>query len=209
MRGLVGGCSVGYHRAGFDVVGIDIKPQPRYPFPFIQADALRPPVDFTAFDAIHASPPCQAYTLMRGLGKVKDNHPDLVEPVRNFLESTGKPWVIENVPGSPLRFPIMLCGSMFGLRLRRHRLFESSFMMLRPTSCEHKPNAFAVYGDHPEDAFIHAGPVAPTSVKRAPTLKAGQEAMGINWMPWKQLTQAIPPAYTEFIGKQLMDAILN
>jgi DNA (cytosine-5)-methyltransferase 1 len=202
-----GGCAVGYHRAGFtDIVGVDLKPQPRYPFAFVQGDALEYLAEHgREFDAIHASPPCQAYTSMRSLGKgAGKNAPDLVGPTRDLLEASSRPWVIENVPGAPLFNAVMLCGSMFGLRVRRHRLFESSFFMLGITSCEHKPGALAVYGDHPEDAFLHAKSMPQGSVKRAPTIDAARLAMGIDWMVWKEITQAIPPAYTEFIGKQLL-----
>lgn len=200
-----GGCAVGYHRAGFDVVGVDMKPQPRYPFPMVVANALQPPFDLSMFDAIHASPPCQAYTAMKRLGKgAGRNAPDLVEPTRVLLEASGRPWVIENVPGSPLKAPTMLCGSMFGLNVRRHRLFETSFFILGISCCEHKPNALAVYGDHPEDAFIHGHTAGPKSIKRAPNIAAARLAMGIDWMDWKTITQAIPPAYTEYIGNQLI-----
>lgn len=215
-----GGCAMGYHRAWFDIVGVDINPQPRYPFPFIEADAL----DFLSgmiaggtsalgyrledFQAIHASPPCQAYTLMRALNKSsKRTHPDLLAQTRTMLELARLPWVIENVPGSPVQLAIMLCGSMFGLRVRRHRLFETSFGLLAPTSCEHKPGTLAVYGDHPEDAFIHGKTMPQGATKRAPNIAAAQQAMGIDWMVWKEITQAIPPAYTEFIGKQLLRVI--
>lgn len=200
-----GGCAIGYHRAGFDVVGVDIKVRKSYPFPMAVANALQPPFDVRQFDVIHASPPCQAYTTMIRLGKgAGKNAPELVDPVRDLLEGSGKPWVIENVVGAPLRSPMMLCGSMFGLNVRRHRLFESSVLLLGPSCCEHKANALAVYGDHPEDAFIHGRNAGPRSVKRAPTIDAARKAMGISWMDWKEITQAIPPAYTEYIGKQLI-----
>src|SRR5574337_20985 len=116
-----GGCAMGYHRAGFDVVGVDINPQQRYPFEFHQADAMT--FDLSGFDAIHASPPCQAYTVLGGREDLS-HYPDLVDAVRERLQASGKPWIIENVPGAPLRDPITLCGAMFGLRRYRHRLFE-------------------------------------------------------------------------------------
>lgn len=213
-----GGCAVGYHRAGFtEIVGVDVKPQPRYPFEFVQGDAMEL-LDYLAsgvpfrteggakfyaadFDAIHASPPCQAYTSMRHMGKTAgDNASELVHPVRDLLRKAGRPWVIENVPGSPLESPVVLCGSMFGLRVRRHRLFESSEFLFG-NSCRHdRQRPIAVYGDHPQQPGIG-------TVNRARTLSEGQHAMGIDWMEWRELTQAIPPAYTEFIGKQLIDAI--
>lgn len=219
-----GGCAVGYHRAGFDVVGVDSRPQKHYPFRFVRADALEYlAVKGRWFDAIHASPPCQAYTAMRRLGKTAgEGAPDLVGPVRDLLVLSGKPYVIENVPGSPLVSPTMLCGSMFGLAVRRHRLFECSFLLLtqpcrhndewpvavwgdgRPSRQEarKKRRPIAVYGDHPQQ------PGDKTyRVNRARTLKEGQDAMGIDWMTWPELTQAIPPAYTEFIGRQLIDQL--
>jgi DNA (cytosine-5)-methyltransferase 1 len=197
-----GGAAMGYHRAGFEVVGVDIKPQPHYPFEFIQADAMTYPLD--GFDAIHASPPCQAYTSMRNMGKTAGrNAPELVEPTRAGLISAGKPWVMENVVGSPLWNPLMLCGSSFGLGVRRHRLFESSELIFG-LSCRHadSPKPIAVYGDHPRQ------PGDKTyRVNRARTVEEGQQAMGIDWMPWKPLTQSIPPAYTEWIGRQLITAL--
>ncbi len=223
---------MGYHRAGFDVTGVDHAEQPDYPFDFIQDDAveflrtlLKPwrRKELKSFNAIHASPPCQAYTMMRHLGKTAgDNAPDLVEPIRDLLIRARKPYVIENVIGAPLKDAVMLCGSMFGLAVRRHRLFESNVLILT-NPCRHKAEwpvavwgdgrpsrqearktrrPIAVYGDHPQQ------PGDTTyRVNRARTLAEGQKAMGIDWMPWKQLTQAIPPAYTEFIGKQLIDRL--
>jgi DNA (cytosine-5)-methyltransferase 1 len=202
-----GGAAMGYHRAGFEVVGVDIKPQPHYPFAFIRGDALeviRLATDAEHFDVIHASPPCQAYTSMRHLGKrAGEGAPDLVDATRDALEATGVPWVMENVMGSPLRNPLTLCGSTFLLEVRRHRLFESSHLLFG-SPCQHgaMPRPIAVYGDHPQQ------PGDKTyRVNRARTLHEGQRAMGIDWMPWKSLTQAIPPAYTEWIGRQLLQVV--
>jgi DNA (cytosine-5)-methyltransferase 1 len=196
-----GGVSMGLHRAWPDatIVGVDIKPQPRYPFAFVQADACKPPFDLRRFDFIWASPPCQAYTLMQGLMTrvPKKDHPKLIEPIRTLLEAAGVSYVIENVIGAPLRNAFKLCGSSFGLKVRRHRIFESSFLVLAP-HCRHheQDNPIAVYGDHPQQ------PGDKTyRVNRARTLSEGQEAMGIDWMPWRELTQAIPPAYSEFIAR--------
>jgi DNA (cytosine-5)-methyltransferase 1 len=201
-----GGAAMGYSRAGFEVVGVDINLQPHYPFLALQADAL----EFLAtgggasFDVIHASPPCQAYTSMRYLGKrAGEGAPDLLDVTREALEATGLPWIMENVKGSPLRNPLTLCGSSFELGVRRHRLFESSNLLFG-APCRHKamPRPIAVYGDHPQQ------PGDKTyRVNRARTLAEGQAAMGIDWMPWKSLTQAIPPAYTEWIGTQLLRAV--
>jgi DNA (cytosine-5)-methyltransferase 1 len=195
-----GGAAVGYARAGFEVVGVDIRPQPRFPFAFHQADALTFPLD--GFDAIHASPPCQGYTAIRTVNKFAKEWPLLVEPIRERLEAAGVPYVIENVPGAPMRSPLILCGSSFGLRVRRHRLFESNLLLLGP-SCNHGPDRpLAVYGDHPENC--------PTGkINRAPTLVAGQAAMGIEWMKWRELCESIPPAYTEHIGRQLLVALTS
>lgn len=218
---------MGYHRAGFDVVGVDIEPQPHYPFEFYQADAMTFPL--VGFDAVHASPPCQGYTLMRGLGgkAVGKNAPLLIPQVRDLLERSGKPYIIENVEGAPLLNPIKLCGSMFGLGVRRHRLFETNWGLYcelrhrhdtwpiavwgdgRPTRKEARKQhcgPIAVYGDHPEDAPIHRHKEnKPGLTRRAATLEVGRTAMGIDWMDWKELTQAIPPAYTEYIGSILME----
>lgn len=200
-----GGCSVGYHRAGFDIVGVDKNPQPEYPFEFHLADALTFPL--SGFDAIHASPPCQAYSSLQHLGKRDGKERfELVEPIRDRLRAAGVPYVIENVPGAPLINAIELCGQHFGLLVRRHRLFECSFSAWSP-NCRphHTPFPVAVYGDHPDRTIGARLANAKYNINRAETLKHGQEAMGIDWMPWRPLTQAIPPAYTEFLGKQLLE----
>src|SRR5712671_6083117 len=145
-----GGASMGLHRAGYRVIGVDIQPQPHYPFEFVQAHALEPPLDLSRFDLIWASPPCQAYTGMQRINtrSPRRDHPRLIEPVRAMLRGAGKPYIIENVAGAPLIDPIVLCGSMFGLRVRRHRLFECSFWTLRP-QCRHdlQPEPAVVWGD--------------------------------------------------------------
>lgn len=217
-----GGAAMGLYRAGFDVVGVDIKPQPRYPFPFVRGDALKPPMRLKDFDLVWASPPCQAFTSMRHLGKrAGEGALDLIDPVRELLRGA-RAWVIENVPGAPLQSAFELCGSAFGLGVRRHRRFESSFFVLVP-ECQHgggyvvpvwgdgRPSRqearrarrpIAVYGDHPQQ------PGDKTyRVNRARTLEEGSGAMGIDWMDWRPLTQAIPPAYSEHIGKYAMMAL--
>ena len=193
---------MGYHMAGFDVVGVDIKPQKNYPFEFHQADAMTVPLD--GFDAIHASPPCQAHCALKHMWNAK-KHTDLIEPTRRRLSESGKLYVIENVEGAPLVNPIKLCGTMFGLKthgaeLRRHRLFETNWTLLLVPQCQHKkePRVIGVYGGHGRDR-------RRTVNTQDFSTEARREAMGIDWMTGAELSQAIPPAYTEWIGKQLMD----
>jgi DNA (cytosine-5)-methyltransferase 1 len=203
-----GGAAVGYHRAGFEVIGVDIKPQPRYPFRFIQGNALdvlgyghgMSDAPFK-FDLIHASPPCQAFTALRTAWNAKP-HEDLLTPTRECLIKLGVPFVIENVPGSPMTNNVTLCGTMFGLgvgnaELRRHRLFETSwaFAGLMPR-CGHgqRPITIGVYGQHGRDRR--------RSVQTFFSVEDGKVAMGIDWMKGDELSQSIPPAYTEFIGKE-------
>jgi DNA (cytosine-5)-methyltransferase 1 len=210
-----GGAAMGYHRAGFDVVGVDIAKQPHYPFEFHQADALTYPLG--GFDAIHASPPCQAYSITKNAHSRE--HPRLVEPVRARLQGSGLPWVIENVVGAPLLDPVTICGSMFDLRawdhyigqmvqLKRHRLFESQVMLMAPGPCRHVKGmrVGGVYGG----AWSKNRSTDP-SVKRtggyAPPDDVQRVLMGIDWMPRKPLAQSIPPAYTEWIGAQLLRAL--
>ena len=202
-----GGCAVGYHRAGFtDIVGVDIKPQPRYPFTFVQADALEFVLNHLhEFDAIHASPPCQSYSVARHIHRSKIVHPQLIGQTRELLEKSGKPWVIENVVGAPVHAgPAMLCGLMFGLKVLRHRLFETSFLLMMPSHPKHPrgnlTNSRNGYSTG-ETGFVC---VAGHNFVR----EAGAKAMGIDWMKTQEeVAQAIPPAYTEFIGRQLLDHI--
>jgi len=202
-----GGAAMGYHRAGFDVVGVDIESQPEYPFEFRQADALTFPLD--GFDAIHASPPCQHYSSLASLHPETD-YADLYENVRARLVELGKPWVIENVVGAPYRSGVTLCGSMFDLPIRRHRNFECSHLMLGP-SCRHadQPYLLGVYGASDgahEPGFKHKG------LKRGPRQATTIEARQIMGMPWVSkrhgLTQAIPPAFTEWIGQRLIESLV-
>lgn len=198
-----GGCSVGYHRAGFDVVGVDKDPKvgKHYPFEFHAGDAL----EFIAehgheFDAVHASPPCQRYSQsaqsQRNAGK---EYPDLVGPTRAALIAVGRPWVIENVPGAPIRPDYKLCGCHFDLKLRRERWFEVSW-----------PQAHLIPPcHHPEPVVSVVGHGTPTWVREKlgynPTIADYRAAMGIDWMNRNELSQAIPPAYTQFIGEQLLE----
>ena len=192
---------MGYHLAGFDIVGVDKDPQPNYPFEFHQMDAMTYPLD--GFDAIHASPPCQSFTAYRRKGYgVGEGYPDLVASTRERLMAAGAPWVIENVPGAPLNSPAILCGSMFGLEVRRHRLFETSFPLLAP-SCTHHLQL----GDFPQATNrANRRKTCEIGVWRIP-LEVQQRAMGIDWMTLEELSQAIPPAYTEFIGRSIMESI--
>lgn len=206
-----GGCTKGYQMAGFKVRGVDNRQQPRYVGNhFIQADALEylegliASGEIEEFDAIHASPPCQAYSITRNNGRVKES-PELIEPVREILRRTGIPYVIENVAGAPLEWPVMLCGASFGLRtgvfdLPRHRYFESNIRLFA-LPCSHRRGfTIGVYG---------GGTNAWHRMKwgRCVGVKECREAMAIDWMNRQELNQAIPPAYTEFIGHQLLHAI--
>ena len=211
-----GGASVGYHRAGFEVVGVDINPQPNYPFAFRQMNAMEALrniwiVNDRPIDAIHASPPCQAFTAYKRTGNVRE-YPDLIQLVRELLRQTDVPWVIENVVGAPLIDPLLLCGTMFDppMEIQRHRIFESNVFPLHEPmwACRHKLNG--------PDRYPGGRSVARTGTSKGlvrATIEIGswdiplakqQEAMGIDWMTLEELSEAIPPAYTEFIGAQLM-----
>jgi DNA (cytosine-5)-methyltransferase 1 len=203
---------MGYHRAGFDVLGVDKNSQPNYPFESVRADALDYLVQFGGlFDAIHASPPCQRYSKASYTSANRLKHPDLVGSVREALAALGKPWIIENVEGAPMRPPaVRLCGLMFGLKVFRHRWFESSellFGMQHPMHGERrigKDGMCCVCG--------HGGGVSPrmrAQMKREAKgarhdKKAWAVAMGIDWMTRDELAQAIPPAYTRHLGVQLL-----
>jgi len=201
-----GGASMGYHRAGFDeIVGVDIEPQSRYPFQFVQGDALEFCASFSAgFDAIHASPPCQFYSQaaqsQRNAGKIYAN---LLPLTRDHLARSGRFWVIENVPGAPMRSDFVVCGCRVGLPLRRVRLFETSwngFDLMAP--CHHTGPVVSVVG-RGTPSWVRA------KLGYNPTIADYRTAMGIDWMNRNELSQAIPPAYTEYIGRQLLDAILS
>jgi DNA (cytosine-5)-methyltransferase 1 len=201
---------MGYHRAGFEVVGVDIAPQPHYPFEFIQEPYEAALFDLMnnwpegTFDAIHASPPCQAHS-SAGLAATVTygkHYEDLLTPTRPLLIATGLPWVIENVPGAPMRADFWLCGCGFGLPdLKRERWFETSWggcPDLR-TSCRHDGNTITITGHTPQ-RWAHGRRKGVTKAER-------EAAMGIDWMTVKELCQAIPPAYTEYIGRQLMEVL--
>ena len=206
-----GGAAAGYHRAGFDVVGVDIKPQPRYPFSLIVADwrqgEFNATMDFGPFDAIHASPPCQRYSDLAKRNGNADAHPDFIDAVRELVRATSLPFVIENVEGAPLWDPIVLCGSMFGLRVIRHRLFESNVALTVPAHPRHE----LVYTRDKRKA--HYGKLdemtSPVMVNGGGncSIAAARDAMGIDWMTKAEINEAIPPAYTEFIGRQMLAAM--
>ena len=215
-----GGAAMGYHRAGFEVVGVDINPQPNYPFRFIQHDALAlvrdalegcwhtpgpGSIHLGHFDAAHASPPCPAYSTIT---PDKSKHPSLIPVVRELLQGWGVPYVIENVEGAraDMDHPVKLCGSSFGLRVRRHRYFETTVQMLQPP-CQHghQGRPIGVYGDHAQDDEHYRRPDGTLRGNRAKTLDEARAAMGIDWMTWPELADAIPPAFTEYIGEYLYE----
>ena len=204
---------MGYHRAGFEVVGVDIKPQPRYPFSFIQADAMTFPPE--GYDAIHASPPCQAYSRLRHLPWLKGReYPALLDAVRSRLVESGLPWVIENVEDAPMPYSVVLCGVMFGLPLYRHRRFGAPFLMLQP---EHPRHEHTLASGRAAMAKRYHSTAGVTGVIReisrgslaghATGLKETGRLMGIDWMHRDELTQAIPPAYTEWVGQRLLNVL--
>jgi len=200
-----GGAAMGYHRAGFDVVGVDIKPQPHYPFMFWKFDAFefwRFGWSVEQFDAIHASPPCQPYSTTRTLHSAE--YPKLIKNVRELVRHTGLPYVIENVVGAPLETPVSVCGSSFGLPIRRHRLFESN-LWLSPSLCAHQPNPVDVTGGGPSKKARTDGKGGRS--RKPKNLAEAREAMGIDWMTRDELNEAIPPAYTEYIGSQLIEQL--
>jgi DNA (cytosine-5)-methyltransferase 1 len=218
-----GGASVGYHRAGFDVVGVDIEYQPGHPgaglfplegFTFVQSEACNFLEQYGhEFDAIHASPPCQAFTGVKALGIARNGsykeHLDLIGPIRELLEVTSRPWVIENVPGAPLRNPIVLCGTMFPpLQVYRHRLFETNWPLTAPKHLPHNDKTPSVGHGTSQKGFISVcGTGGVKGFTAQGIVKYWQSAMGIDWMNREELAQAIPPAYTAWIGKRLLCAI--
>lgn len=197
-----GGAAMGYHRAGFEVVGVDIAPQPNYPFEFVQGDAL----EFLAahgreFDAVHASPPCQGYTALKAVHG--NTWPMLIDATRDLLDQVGRPYVIENVQGSPLRRDMTLCGEMFGLGVIRHRYFElGGWSGVAPAHRPHRGRVrgwrHGAYFDGPYFAVHGEG-------GGKGTVAEWQVAMGIDWTSVRrEIAEAIPPAYTEHVGRQLL-----
>ena len=192
-----GGAGMGYHLAGFAVTGVDIVPQDKYPFDFILGDALEYVKKHgSEFDFIHASPPCQGYSHLTPEKNTGD-HDKLIPALRELLRKNGKPYCIENVAGAKkeLENPLMLCGSMFGLRTQRHRYFETSFDIEAPGKCDHGkiPLLVTTASKASREKRFKLG-MKPKTVKNAPA------AYGIDWMGFKELKEAIPPAYTEYVG---------
>lgn len=200
-----GGAAEGLYAAGFQVVGIDINPQPNYPYQFYQADALE--VDLSMFSAVWASPPCQAYTQLNNRHKdLSDRYPDLVGPIRDRINSYGLPYIIENVPGAPLRDPLTLCGQMFGLDVYRHRLFESNNPLQGHPHVKHIGRA--AYGRIPDkskgEKYTISGHFGDL-----PGAKAAMD-MSDSWresMTRRELAESIPPVYSEFLAVQLFNMV--
>ena len=223
-----GGAGHGYEQAGFEVYSVDIDPQPRNPHPFHQGDAvdvLRRLIAgekfaFTSrdgasvelgiedFAAVHASPPCQAFSAMKHMPDAKE-HPELIEPIRELLQKIDLPWAIENVVGAPLDGAIVLCGTMFdlgaaGFSLQRHRQFETNFDIEAPRECDHSKPTIGIYGGHVRcrstKFWRNTGADFPGYDKRALAV----EAMGgTAWMTMNQMSEAIPPAYSQYVGRHM------
>jgi DNA (cytosine-5)-methyltransferase 1 len=201
-----GGAAMGYHRAGFEVTGVDIKNQKRFPFTFIQADALEVLQDLeylSQFDLITASPPCQTHSITQHLRNAQGkttNKIDLIPETRAALIASGKPYIIENVKGAPLINPVQLCGSSFGLKVRRHRVFESN-LELTGSKCDHRAQGrpVGVYGSMRDNI--------PNGGRTAHSIEEARDAMGIDWLLWGELVEAIPPAFTEYLGKQIWEQL--
>jgi DNA (cytosine-5)-methyltransferase 1 len=210
-----GGAAMGYSRAGFtEIVGIDYRLQPHYPFTFVLADAIKYVTEHGhEFDVIHASPPCQAYTGMRRLtisrfGSCLTDHPDLISITRQALEVTRKIYIIENVQNSPLRTQIILCGVALGLpHLARHRHFESNVLLLGAPRCAHRLASYTigVYGERADGRRVSYRHNRLTRIARS--VEEARELMGIEWMDWDELRQAVPPVYTEWIGRKLLEIL--
>ena len=196
-----GGAAMGYHRAGFDVVGVDIEPQPRYPFEFVQADAMTYPL--AGFDAYHASPPCQDHMKSRMRQQQEHGTGWMLAATRERFRATGVPWVLENVPGAPMRVDYQLCGCMFGLAVERERWFElgqQPVFELRPPCYHAEPVVNPMRTKHGPWYRQHG---------RIPTRDEVAAAMGIDWMRGEEIKQAIPPAYTEYIGRALLEHLAS
>ena len=216
-----GGAGMGYHRAGFDVIGVDIEPQPRYPFPFIQADAMRSleSWELSRIAAIHASPPCQLFTQMNGAHRARhvlgQGRPvlDLLTPTLRRLRELSIPWVVENVVGGGRAVggaTLQLHGGMFGMTVYRPRVFWSNVLILAPTGPVVR-QPVGVWGDRPQvkrRTRLNGDQTGKRSIMwQARSVEEAQEAMGMPWADWHGCKEAIPPAYTEHIGRQLIEHV--
>jgi DNA (cytosine-5)-methyltransferase 1 len=212
-----GGASMGYYRAGFEVTGVDNQPQKRYPFRFILADAIQylgwliKTGEIEEYDAVAASWPCQRWSELTPSAH-KDKHPDLIKPGRELMIATKKPYIIENVEGArgELINPVMLCGSMFGLPIWRHRYFENNFgLFLSPAGCNHDfvPVVVSGVSRRTQPILISGRGMRQVEGRRRKedTAEIKRQAMETPWMVEVEVTQAVPPAYTEWIGRQLIE----
>jgi DNA (cytosine-5)-methyltransferase 1 len=199
----VGGASAGYAAAGFEVHGVDLKHGKRYPYIYLRADVLdvlRDDNFIQQFDVIHASPPCQTHSITQHLRNAQGkttSKVDLIPQTRAALIASGKPYIIENVPGSPLINPVQLCGSSFNLKVRRHRLFESN-MPIKGTGCNHKAQG------RPVGVYGSLNDQIPNGGRTATNIAEARQAMGIDWAIWTELVEAIPPVYTDYLGAQIV-----
>jgi DNA (cytosine-5)-methyltransferase 1 len=191
---------MGYAQAGFVVTGVDVEEQPNYPFRFIRADAMTVLEHCPDFDIIHASPPCERYSAMTTCRPgLAEQYPDLIGPVRDALQELGVPYIIENVPQAPLRNAVTLCGTSFGLALYRHRLFESNIPLVAPVHRDHAIPTSKAGHWRPGTIISVTGHCAPIGLAKS--------AMGIDWMNRAELVEAIPPAYTRYLGRQIHRAL--
>ena len=220
-----GGASAGYAAAGFRVIGMDINPQPHYPYRFLQRDAMEVLAELAAGNEvridgdtlvstgdiamIHASPPCQAYTRLRALAESSANtprdYPDMLSAVQSVLDKIALPYIIENVQGAPLRNAGMLCGTMFGLRVFRHRYFESNILLFFPSHRRH-PDGSTTHVQYGFSSFANGATHIGVYGKGFCAADA-RLAMAIGWMTGAELSQAIPPAYTAYLGRQMMRVV--
>lgn len=201
-----GGASWGLHKAGFDVVGVDNRPQTGYPFEFIYGDAMT--VDLRGYDFIWASPPCQKYSVATRVW-ARDDHQDLVAATRARLLKAKTPYCIENVPQAPLENPIILCGASFKLGVIRHRAFELSFHVRQPEHVEHEGRVvtgeyLTVAGNGGDSSWLKRARIRKGIVAKHPSIEDWRRAMGISWMNRKEIVEAVPPAYSEWIGRQFL-----
>lgn len=207
-----GGCSVGYARAGFEVIGVDIEPHKDYPYELIVGDAMQVAADvayLNTFDVVHGSPPCPRYSASRHATGRGDDHPDFVPPFRALMNAWGGTWVMENVEGAPMPAAVTICGWAMGLKhIRRHRLFESNLLLMSPgCACPHG-DTVSVFGHSGEDRRNSTRALYGSMRKHVPIAEV-RELMGVPWMTQREdISDSIPPAYTEYVGAQLIDQLV-